>query len=89
MKTVFVSGRFNVLHVGHLRLLRYARERGDRLIVGVESDSLAGHNAIINERLRLEGVQSCSYVDEAFILSDVGPFFELLRTRVRGLGVVF
>ncbi|MFM8546916.1 MAG: adenylyltransferase/cytidyltransferase family protein, partial [Betaproteobacteria bacterium] len=68
MKTVFVSGRFNLLHPGHVRLLQFARECGDRLIVGVEPESLAGHDAHVPEQLRLEGVRSCSYVDEAFVL---------------------
>jgi len=31
-RTVFVSGHFNVLHPGHLRLLRFAKEYGDRLV---------------------------------------------------------
>ena len=34
-KTVFVAGNFNVLHSGHLRLLRFASERVGKLIVGV------------------------------------------------------
>ena len=37
-KTVFVAGNFNVLHPGHLRLLRFASECGEKLIVGVFSD---------------------------------------------------
>ena len=67
MKTVFVSGSFNVLHPGHLRLLRFAKESGDRLIVAVQSDRLAGNVAHVHEHLRLEGVQSIAWVDEAFI----------------------
>jgi cytidyltransferase-like protein len=70
MKTVFVSGRFNVLHPGHVRLLQFARECGDRLVVGIEPDSLAGQDAHVPEQLRLEGVRSCSFVDEAFVLRD-------------------
>lgn len=70
MKTVFVSGRFNVLHPGHVRLLQFARECGDRLVVGVEADSVAGQDAHVPEELRLEGVRSCSFVDEAFVLED-------------------
>ena len=31
MKTVFVSGVFNVVHPGHIRLFHFARELGDRL----------------------------------------------------------
>ena len=46
-KTVFVSGNFNVLHPGHLRLFRFARELGGRLIVGVQSDRVAGDAAHI------------------------------------------
>jgi len=69
-RTVFVSGHFNVLHPGHLRLLRFAREYGDRLVVGVESDRLAGPAAHVPEQLRLEGVQSNSWVDEAFIVDE-------------------
>ncbi|NQU63052.1 MAG: adenylyltransferase/cytidyltransferase family protein [SAR324 cluster bacterium] len=57
MKTVLVSGSFNVLHPGHLRLLRFAKECGDRLIVGVYSDRIAAKAAHVHEHLRLEGVQ--------------------------------
>jgi cytidyltransferase-like protein len=34
----FISGKFNVLHPGHLRLFRFAREVSDRLLVGVYGD---------------------------------------------------
>lgn len=77
MKKVFVSGRFNVLHPGHVRLLRFARDCGDRLVVGVESDEVAGSLAHVPESLRLEGVRSCAFVDEAFIM-DCSPV-ELIR----------
>ena len=69
-RTVFVSGHFNVLHPGHLRLLRFAKGYGDRLIVAIESDRLAGNAAHVPEQLRLEGVQSNSWVDEAFITDE-------------------
>ena len=41
-KTIFISGNFNILHPGHLRLLRFARELGEELIVAVHSDRLGG-----------------------------------------------
>jgi rfaE bifunctional protein kinase chain/domain len=69
-RVVFVSGNFNVLHPGHLRLLRFAKELGDRLVVAVESDRVAGKAAHVPEQLRLEGLQSNSWVDEAFILDE-------------------
>ena len=70
MKTVFVSGSFNVLHTGHLRLLRFAKGCGDRLIVAVQSDRLAGNAAHVHEHLRLEGLQSIAWVDESFIFDE-------------------
>jgi rfaE bifunctional protein kinase chain/domain len=66
-KLVLVSGRFNIIHPGHLRLFRFAKECGDRLVVAVEGDRLAGNAAHVHENLRLEGVLSNSYVDEAFL----------------------
>ena len=75
-KTVFVSGHFNVLHPGHLRLLRFAKECGNRLIVAVESDRIAGRAAHVHEHLRLEGVQSISWVDEAFLVDE--PIIEAI-----------
>ena len=70
MKTVLIYGHFNILHPGHLRLFRFAKKHGDKLIVLVESDKIAGVAAYIPEQLRLEGVLSNSYVDEAFIMND-------------------
>ena len=70
MKTVFVYGHFNVLHPGHVRLLRFAKGCGDRLIVAVQNDRIAGNAAHVPEGLRLEGVQSNSWVDEAFLTNE-------------------
>lgn len=66
-KTVFVSGNFNVVHPGHLRLLKFARECGDFLLVGLQSDSAAG--IAIPQQLRLEAVAALGVVDFAFVLS--------------------
>jgi rfaE bifunctional protein kinase chain/domain len=70
MKTVFISGNFNILHPGHLRLFRFSKEIADKLIVGVFSDKLAGLNSLVSEDLRLESVQSNSFVDDSFIISE-------------------
>lgn len=69
-KIVLVSGNFNVLHPGHLRLLRFARTCGSKLIVAVFSDRVAGKAAHVPQKLRLEGVLSNSLVDEAFIADE-------------------
>lgn len=77
---VFVSGHFNVLHPGHLRLLRFAQECGEKLVVGVLSDRLAGKNAHVPESLRLEGIKSNSVVDEAVLINEPVAQF-IARTR--------
>jgi rfaE bifunctional protein kinase chain/domain len=68
-RTVFVSGTFNIVHPGHLRLLRFAAECGDYLVVGVLSDQLAA-NAQLSHDMRLEGVAAINWVDHAFLLRD-------------------
>ena len=79
---IFVSGNFNVLHPGHLRLLRFAKECGDYLVVGVFDQSSPG--TFLPEDLRLESIQSINWVDYAFLLHDPPELFiaELQPTAV-------
>jgi rfaE bifunctional protein kinase chain/domain len=72
---VFVSGNFNIVHPGHLRLLRFAAECGDYLVVGVTEDHVKG--VIISANLRLEGVRAIGIVDYAFIMKR--PIEEVVR----------
>lgn len=67
---VFVSGNFNILHPGHLRLLRYAHDLGDELVVGVYSDRLAAEHAFIAENDRLTAVEAIEWVEDAFIIDE-------------------
>jgi glycerol-3-phosphate cytidylyltransferase len=70
MTTVITFGTFDVLHIGHLRILERAREHGDRLVVGVSSDALnmskKGRNPIFSETERAL-IQALEVVDEVFI----------------------
>ena len=57
---VFVYGDFNILHPGHLRLLKFAKESGDYLIVGINSDEI--NTKGVSQDIRLEskiGRASC------------------------------
>ncbi len=69
-KIIFVSGHFNVIHPGHFRLLRFAKELGGRLVVGVYSDKISGNAAHIFEGLRLKNIECVTWVDEAFIIQE-------------------
>lgn len=70
--TGYVAGVFDLFHIGHLNILKRAKEHCDYLIVGVVSDEQASkgksRSPYVNERERLEIVKACRYVDEAFIL---------------------
>lgn len=70
-KIIFIYGNFNVLHPGHLRLLRFASECGDQLIVGVNSDRIAGKASYVREDLRIEGVASNSLVTKVILIDDL------------------
>jgi rfaE bifunctional protein kinase chain/domain len=67
-KIIFISGIFNIIHPGHLRLLRFASELNGKLIVGVFSDRVATSSAHVPEDMRLDGVASNNWVDDAFIM---------------------
>lgn len=65
----FISGKFNVLHPGHIRLFRFAREVSDFLIVGIYPDGYV-EDIIFSERERLEGVSANHWVDFAFVIKN-------------------
>ena len=80
-RIVFVSGNFNTLHPGHLRLLQFASECGDFLVVGVTNNDAEG--VLVPEELRLDGVRIISFVNYAFTLRTLpGVFIQQLKPHV-------
>lgn len=78
---VFVSGNFNILHPGHLRLLRFASECGDFLVVGVCDSGSTG--AMLPEESRYESVKAVNWVDYAFVLHDSPEkFISILKPSI-------
>ena len=75
---VFTNGCFDVLHPGHIDLLRRAKDLGDRLIVGINSDasvrSIKGNGRpVMNQNDRKAILESLSMVDEVFIFDELTP----------------
>lgn len=73
MKKVAVSGYFNPMHVGHVRLLKEAKELGDYLVVILNNDEqvkLKGSVPFMSLEDRKEIVEAVKYVDEVFISID-------------------
>ena len=68
--TAIVVGNFNVLHPGHVRLLKFAKSIANRLVVGVYDDDLAGKSVAVHQDLRLEAVASIECVDEAKLVTN-------------------
>ena len=66
VKIGYLSGTFDLFHVGHLNLLRRAKQQCDYLVVGVhDSGAWKGKETFIPFEERLQIVGSCKYVDKA------------------------
>jgi len=77
----FVSGNFNVVHPGHLRLLKFAAEQADALVVGVTPDTAPGVS--VPQEMRLENVRSIALVAHAVRLDGgSAAFIDALRPNV-------
>lgn len=76
MKKVITYGTFDMLHQGHINLLRRAKELGDYLIVGVTSENYDRDRGKLNVRnslmQRIESVKQTGYADEIIIEEYVG-----------------
>ena len=82
-KVIFTDGCFDVLHKGHLTLLKEARMLGDKLIVGLNSDDsvkrLKGAlRPFNNVETRMEQLLLIPYVDEVIVFDNDTPY-ELIQ----------
>lgn len=67
MKRVLTYGTYDLLHIGHINLLRRAKELGDYLIVGLSTDNfnkLKGKEAIHSYEERRMMLESIKFVDQ-------------------------
>ena len=67
MKRVMTYGTFDLLHYGHINILKRAKSLGDYLIVGLSSDEfneLKGKKSVMSYEERKEILESIRYVDK-------------------------
>jgi rfaE bifunctional protein nucleotidyltransferase chain/domain len=77
-KIVFTNGCFDILHQGHVRYLAEAKELGDYLIVGLNSDrsirNIKGNNRpLMTEGARAELIAALCFVDGVVIFTEENP----------------
>jgi len=85
----YTTGVFDLFHIGHLNILKQAKEQCETLIVGVSTDELVaykGTKAIIPFEERLEIVRAIRYVDQVVPQESMN---KLLAWEQLGFNVMF
>ena len=89
-KIGYTTGVFDMFHIGHLNILRRAKEQCDYLVVGVTTDELCikrkKKTPIINEHDRMAIVEAIRYVDKVIPQTDMD---KIRPVRELGADVVF
>ena len=83
---VFTNGCFDILHIGHLKLLKHARSLGNKLVVAINSDAsvkrLKGDTRPINsQKIRKETLEQLGIVDEVLIFDEDTPYETIKKTK--------
>ena len=81
---VFVNGTFDILHPGHLALLKFAKSKGEWLTIGIDSDQrvkkLKGESRPVNdEYARKEMLLALSVVDDVYIFNSDEQLCDLIK----------
>lgn len=84
MINVFVNGCFDIVHIGHIDLLNYAKQFGDNLYVGIDSDlrikKNKGENRPFNdENDRKRFLENIKCVNNVFIFNSDEELENLIK----------
>lgn len=86
VKTVFTNGCFDMVHAGHVRMLRYARSIGDYLIVGLNSDEsvrrIKGEGRPVqSQEDRMYCLKAFPFVDDVVIFEEDTEYNLITRVK--------
>jgi len=85
---VFTNGCFDILHSGHLQLLKKARSMGDRLVVAIDSDEHVKSlgkippRPINNQEFRMNVLKSIKWIDEVVVFDNLEKVLKKVRPDV-------
>ena len=84
---IWTNGCYDILHVGHIALFKYAKSLGGNLIVGIDSDDrvnkLKGNGRPINNQNdRKEMLESIKFIDEVIIFNTKEEMCDLLTKKI-------
>jgi rfaE bifunctional protein nucleotidyltransferase chain/domain len=92
-RVVFTNGCFDILHIGHVRYLSAARNEGDLLVVGLNSDQSVRlikekRRPIVAQDQRLEILASLQVVDYVTLFDEPDPLklIQLLKPAILAKG---
>ena len=93
MITVWTNGCFDILHRGHIELFKYAKSRGDKLIVGVDSDKKVRKDKgkdrpINNQEDRIEMLRSIKYIDEVWCFNSTKELRDTIKINKPDIMVI-
>lgn len=86
MNKVFVNGTFDILHIGHIQMLNFAKSQGDYLTVGIDCDErikmLKGDSRPINsESERKFLLENLKAVDNVIVFKSDDELIDLVKTH--------
>ncbi len=93
MKRIITFGTYDLLHIGHIRLLERAAKLGNHLIVGVSSDELnmskKDRAPVYSTQDRVEIIKALKCVDEVFVeesLEKKGEYIQKFNADILVMG---
>jgi len=85
MKHIMVNGAYDILHIGHINLINYAKSLGDYLLVALDTDERIAYNKgkdrpVNNLKTRMTIIRNLKAVDEVQCFGSDAELINLFKT---------